>query len=466
MKIQVDCETLESLADTVTPVTVYMRIRDRFPGSLLLECADYRGSENSLSYICINPITSLRIEGEELIREPLTGDATTHPIRERAQVVAELEDFVLSFEFKNSPFKQGVFGYTSYGAVQYFEDISFRKRDGGALIPELYYSLYEYLIVIDHFRSTMKLVRNNVSADRASTFTLEELLTLITTAPIATYPFSADEQHAEISEEEHREVIGRCKSHIFRGDVFQIVPSRRFTQRFEGDEFNVYRTLRSINPSPFLFFFDYRTFRLLGSSPEAQLIVKDGEANIYPIAGTYPRNNNGLTDSELAEKLSGDPKESSEHVMLVDLARNDLSRHCRDVHVKVFKEVQFFSHVVHLVSRVTGTLRDPRSVVRVFADTFPAGTLTGAPKFKAMELIDRFEKDDRAFYGGAVGMFTPDGDCVHAIIIRSMLSKDGVLYQQAGGGIVADSVEDDEVREVLGKVGAPKRAVDLAGGRA
>lgn len=465
MKIKVDCETLESLADTVTPVTVYLRVRDRFPGSLLLECGDYRGTENSLSYICVNPISSIRVEGGRIIEEPLTGDAISHKVAAREEVVSALEEFVYSFEFENSEVSNGVFGYTSYPAVQYFEEIEFRERENKIEIPELFYSLYEYLIVIDHFRSSMKLIRNRVEGERNSCLTLEELHTLITSSPIATYPFSCEEQHPEISEEDHREIIRRCKSHIFRGDVFQIVPSRRFTQRFEGDEFNVYRTLRSINPSPFLFFFDYRTFRILGSSPEAQLVVKNGEANIYPIAGTYPRLG-GLTDSELADKLSKDPKESSEHVMLVDLARNDLSRHCRDVHVKVFKEVQFFSHVVHLVSRVTGTLRDPGAVVRVFADTFPAGTLTGAPKFKAMELIDRFEKDERAFYGGAVGMFTSKGECVHAIMIRSMLSKDGVLYQQAGGGIVADSSEDDEVREVLGKVGAPKRAVELAGGRA
>ncbi|MBE7179038.1 MAG: anthranilate synthase component I family protein, partial [Mucilaginibacter polytrichastri] len=246
---------------------------------------------------------------------------------------------------------------------------------------------------------------------------------------------------------------------IHRGDVFQIVPSRAFSQRFTGDEFNVYRALRSINPSPYLFYFDYGNFKLFGSSPEAQLTINKGEATIYPIAGTFKRTGSDTEDAEIALQLKNDPKESAEHVMLVDLARNDLSRHCDDVEVQAFKEVQFYSHLVHLVSKVSGKLRLGVDSFSVVADTFPAGTLSGAPKYRAMEIIDQNEPHLRSFYSGALGFMGFNGDFNHAIMIRSFLSKENTLNYQAGAGIVTASDPETELQEVNNKIAALRKAL-------
>lgn len=251
----------------------------------------------------------------------------------------------------------------------------------------------------------------------------------------------------------------KAKEHCFRGDVFQLVLSRRFFQNFKGDEFNVYRTLRSINPSPYLFFFDYGDFKIFGSSPEAQLIVQDGKAEIHPIAGTFKKTGDDKKDLISAKELAKDPKENSEHVMLVDLARNDLSRNGTNVVVEKNREIQFYSHVIHLVSKVTCKMKTTTNTFRVVADTFPAGTLSGAPKHKALQLIDKYEKIKRNFYGGAIGYMDFNGNFNHAIIIRSFLSLNNQLHYQAGAGIVADSIPESELQEVYNKLGALDKAL-------
>ena len=292
---------------------------------------------------------------------------------------------------------------------------------------------------------------------------LQKLEYLIKNKNFPEYHFQSNGgEESTLTGEDFMAVVDNMKQHIYRGDVFQIVPSRPFSRKFLGDEFNVYRSLRSINPSPYLFYYDYGDFRIFGSSPEAQITIKNNIASIFPIAGTFKRSGDDLKDAEIAQRLENDPKESAEHVMLVDLARNDLSRHCEQVEVKAFKEVQYYSHLIHLVSHVSGKLRDDVSSFKIVADTFPAGTLSGAPKYRAMEIIDENEKTKRSFYSGAIGYFGFNGDFIHAIMIRSFLSKNNTLHYQAGAGIVADSDPESELKEVDNKIAALRKAIEMA----
>ena len=229
-----------------------------------------------------------------------------------------------------------------------------------------------------------------------------------------------------------------------------------------GDEFNVYRALRSVNPSPYLFFFDYGDYKLMGSSPEAQLVIQNDKAFVHPIAGTFKRTGDDDADKMATEALLKDSKENAEHVMLVDLARNDLSRLCDEVKVEHYKQVQYFSHVIHLVSEVTGKVREGSNPFELVAKTFPAGTLSGAPKFKAIGLIDAYEPTPRSYYGGAIGFMGFDGSCNHAIMIRTFLSMNNTLTYQAGAGVVAASNPESELQEVNNKLRALKKAIDLA----
>jgi anthranilate synthase component 1 len=439
-------------------------VRDLFAETLLLESADYRGNENSRSYICVNPIATIEGRLNEVLISSADGLVRRETLPSPAHLLKELENFCGGFEFASShpEFVNGFFGFVSYDVVQAFEDIRFKNRPAPLYdVPTLKYSVYEFVVVIDHFRDKLTILHNHLNG--VVPRDIEKFKETLFTGDPVTAPFSVVGESKElISDVEHKEIIERCKAHIRRGDVFQIVPSRRFTQRYSGDDFQVYRAVRSINPSPFLFYFDYGSFRIIGSSPEYQILVSGGRASIFPIAGTLPRNISNESDDQLAERLKGDPKESAEHVMLVDLARNDLSRHCIDVRVDVFKEVQFYSHVVHLVSKVSGSLKGGHDALRVLADTFPAGTLSGAPKYRAMELIDDMEPHERGVYGGAIGVIGSNGECVHAIMIRTILSMKHTLHFQAGSGIVADSIPDSEVLEVHSKVGALRRAIAMA----
>jgi anthranilate synthase component 1 len=448
------------LADTITPVSIYLKIRDKFPNSILLESSDYHTADNSFSYICCHPIASIKIENNSMIKTFPDGTLEVITISAATDVPKEIEAFASQFQPEKSNFKfinNGLFGYTSYDAVQYFEKIDICKKENDLAIPELFYAVYQNIIAINHFKNEAYIFCHSIDNSN----NIKEIEQLLQTKTFASYSFTKeDEAVSNLTDAEFKANVTLAKKHCHRGDVFQLVLSRRFSQGFKGDEFNVYRALRNINPSPYLFFFDYGNFKIFGSSPEAQLVIKNKHAEIHPIAGTFKRTGNDEQDAELAKKLSEDKKENSEHVMLVDLARNDLSRNCTDVKVEKYKEVQFFSHVIHLVSKVTGKLNG--SSMKLVANTFPAGTLSGAPKHKAMQLIESIENTNRTFYGGAIGFMDFKGNYNHAIMIRTFLSKNHQLHYQAGAGIVEGSTEENEMQEVYNKLGALNKALELA----
>jgi anthranilate synthase component 1 len=450
------------LADTITPVSVYLKIRDKFPNSILLESSDYHGNDNSFSYICFNPIASFKVEDNKIETNFPDGFSEIIPIDKNVNVTNEVEQFSKQFKTNENKFKfitQGLFGYISYDAIQYFEKIKIANKATENKIPEIYYAVYQNIIAINHFKNEAYIFCHSYENENNT----NEIHQLLQAKNFASFTFTkAGEVVSNLTDTDFKNYVKLAKQHCQRGDVFQLVLSRRFSQDFKGDEFNVYRALRSINPSPYLFYFDYGNFKIFGSSPEAQLVIKDNNAEIHPIAGTFKRTGKDEQDAELAKKLSEDLKENSEHVMLVDLARNDLSRNCIDVKVEKYKEVQFFSHVIHLVSKVTGTLKPKHTFMELVAKTFPAGTLSGAPKYKAMQLIESIEKTNRSFYGGAIGFMDFEGNFNHAIMIRSFLSKNHTLHFQAGAGIVADSSEENETQEVYHKLGALQKALDLA----
>lgn len=450
------------LADTITPVSIYLKIRDQYPNSLLLESSDYHGSDNSFSYICCNPIASIKIENEIIIKNFPDGTIQKIAIESSTDIPEVIQEFSSQFKGEKNDFKfinNGLFGYISYDAVRYFEKVTIAKKENSNTIPDVYYAVYQNIIAINHFKNQAYIFCHSLDGKN----NISELEQLMQSRNIATYKFTKDgEGFSNLTDEEFKQNVALAKKHCYRGDVFQLVLSRRFTQGFKGDEFNVYRALRSINPSPYLFFFDYGDFKIFGSSPEAQIIVKDRKAEIHPIAGTFKRTGDDEKDAVLAKQLSEDKKENSEHVMLVDLARNDLSRHGHNVNVERYREVQFFSHVIHLVSKVTGHLHENATTLQVVADTFPAGTLSGAPKHRAMQLIEDYEKTNRNFYGGAIGFMDFEGNFNHAIMIRTFLSKNHQLHSQAGAGIVASSVEESEMEEVYNKLRALNTALDLA----
>ncbi len=450
------------LADTISPVSVYLKVRDKFPNSILLESSDYHGNDNSFSYICCNPIASIKVENS-IVTKTYPDHSTESKAVPADKVTLEVNAFTKQFDTqKDASFKfinNGMFGFTAYDAVKYFEDITISKKDDSIVIPEMYYAVYQNIIAINHFKNEAYIFAHCYGSES----NIDAIDHLIKVQSFSSYDFeSKGTISSNLSDEEFKSNVKLAKKHCARGDVFQLVLSKKFQQDFKGDDFNVYRALRSINPSPYLFYFDYGKFKIFGSSPEAQLVVQDKNAEIHPIAGTFARTGDDLKDAELAKKLVADKKENSEHVMLVDLARNDLSRHCSEVEVKKYREVQFFSHVIHLVSKVMGKVRKNTPTMQIVADTFPAGTLSGAPKYKAIELIEAYEKTSRAFYGGAIGFMDFEGNYNHAIMIRTFLSKNYQLHWQAGAGIVSKSNPENELQEVYNKLGALTKAIKLA----
>ena len=450
------------LADTITPVSIYLKIRDKYPNSILLESSDYHANDNSFSYICFNPIASIKVENDE-IEQHFPDGSFKKNYTKNISVTEEIDKFTQRFKVNSQEkFKfinNGIFGYTAYDAVKYFEDVEISKKENSIEIPEIYYAVYQNIIAINHFKNEAYIFAHCHDTEN----NIDEILQLIKAKNFASYKFSKNgEITSNLSDEEYKSHVELAKKHCARGDVFQLVLSKKFSQDYKGDEFNVYRALRNVNPSPYLFYFDYGDFKIFGSSPEAQLIVSDGKAEIHPIAGTFKRTGNDEKDAELAKLLAVDDKENAEHVMLVDLARNDLSRNGSQVKVETYREVQFFSHVIHLVSKVIGEKHKNVSTMQVVADTFPAGTLSGAPKHKAMQLIEKYEKTSRAFYGGAIGFMDFEGNFNHAIMIRTFLSKDHKLHWQAGAGIVSKSDPENELQEVYNKLGALTKAIELA----
>ena len=450
------------LADTITPVSVYLKIRDKFPNSILLESSDYHANDNSFSYICCNPIAYIKVEDDTLTQKFPDGSKEVSNISDQTDIPSIIHNFGQRFSVTQNGFKfiyNGLFGYMAYDAVRYFEDVEISKKEDSIDIPDIYYAVYQNIIAINHFKNEAYLFAHCYDTES----NVDEIEQLFTVRNFASYNFSKEgEPKSNLKDEEYKEHVALAKKHCQRGDVFQLVLSRRFSQGFKGDEFNVYRALRSINPSPYLFYFDYGNFKIFGSSPEAQLIVKDGKAEIHPIAGTYKRTGNDEKDAELAKELAQDEKENSEHVMLVDLARNDLSRNGNAVNVETYREVQYFSHVIHLVSKVTGQKKKDIPTMKIVADTFPAGTLSGAPKHMAMQLIEKYEKTGRAYYGGAIGFMDFKGNFNHAIMIRTFLSKNHELHYQAGAGLVAASDPETELQETYNKLGALTKALEIA----
>ncbi|WP_309613275.1 anthranilate synthase component I family protein [Flavobacterium sp.] len=459
-QFQLHTQHKQILSDTITPVSIYLKIRDKFPNSILLESSDYHTTDNSFSYICCNAIASIKIEHNSIVSSFPDGTSEKIAISTAVNVPKVIEEFASKFKPENNNFKfinNGLFGYINYDAVQYFEKVSIQKRIDDLVIPDLYYAVYQNIIAINHFKNEAYIFCHTID----NTNNINEIEQLLQTKTFASYRFTKEGNSvSNLTDAEFKSNVALAKKHCHRGDVFQLVLSRRFSQAFKGDEFNVYRALRNINPSPYLFFFDYGNFKIFGSSPEAQLVISNKHAEIHPIAGTFKRTGNDEQDAELAKKLAEDAKENSEHVMLVDLARNDLSRNCTEVKVEKYKEVQFFSHVIHLVSKVTGKLNG--SSMKLVANTFPAGTLSGAPKHKAMQLIEEIENTNRTFYGGAIGFMDFGGNFNHAIMIRTFLSKNHKLHYQAGAGIVESSSEENEMQEVYNKLGALNLALELA----
>lgn len=458
MPYQLKTTFKQVIADTFTPVSAYLKIRDKYPNSLLLESSDYHTNDNSFSYICCNPIAHFKVQNESIEKKYPDETYQKKEINAKVNVTTELQHFLSDFEVETNDFKfltNGLFGFTSYDAVRYFENLEIDKSQAELGLPDIFYLVFQNIIVIDHFKNEAYIFDHSFNTQNR----ISDISELLKNQNFAEYNFELNgEEYSNISDEDFKANVTKAKMHCQRGDVFQMVMSRRFSQRFKGDEFNVYRKLRSINPSPYLFYFDFGNYKIFGSSPEAHLVVQNGKAEIHPIAGTFKRTGNDQADADLALQLSEDEKENAEHVMLVDLARNDLSKHGKDVTVETYKEIQFFSHVIHLVSKVTAKINQSESL-KLLADTFPAGTLSGAPKHSAMTLIEKYEHTNREAYGGAIGVIDFNGNSNKAIIIRSFVSKDLHLHYQAGAGVVSDSQENNELQEVNNKLAALRKAL-------
>ncbi len=450
------------IVDTITPVSIYLKLRDNYSNTILLESSDYSAKDNSYAYICCNPVAKFYIKKNTLFTEYPDGSKVQKELTSDVLIFSELEKFIKKFSIKDDSnqskkyISRGLFGYMTYDSVRFFEKININNKSYGDDIPDIYYSLYSEIIVVNTFNNEATLITHSGSKNK-----IDEIEKLIKGKKTNQFSFKLNgELESNLSDDEFLKMVDNGIKHCYRGDVFQIVLSRKFSQKFSGDEFCVYRQLRSINPSPYLFYFDYGSFKIFGSSPEAQLVIKDKKAEIHPIAGTFKRTGDDTVDKEKATKLFEDDKENSEHMMLVDLARNDLSRSCSNVKVEKDREIQFYSHVIHLVSKVTGELKSSSN--DIIGNTFPAGTLTGAPKYKAMELIEEYENHNRSFYGGAIGFIDFDNNFNHAIMIRSFLSKNQNLLLQAGAGIVSKSNRNNELNEVYNKIGALLKALEKA----
>jgi len=457
------------LADVYTPVGIYLRLRDKFRDTILLESTDFHANENSFSIIGINAIAGIEITTTQSVEFKLPGLAAEKmTLDSSAKLTAVIAGFMDRFQVAEVAAKpiniaQGLFGYTSYDAIPFFEDIELNKnkqQNNDMQVALMRYRLYQYVIIVNHFKDEMYICENHFAGIESR---IGDIESIIRSKDVPVFPFDIKgTEVSSITDEAYKNMVAKGIEACHRGDVFQIVLSRRFMQSFSGDEFNVYRALRSVNPSPYLFYFDYGDYKLMGSSPESQVIIDNGKVIVHPIAGTFKRSGDDETDKTLAIELENDKKETAEHVMLVDLARNDLSRVCSDVTVTSFKKIHFYSHVIHLVSVVQGNIDKEKNPFTILGSTFPAGTLSGAPKYKAMQLIDENETTARGFYGGAIGFIGFDGNCNHAIMIRTFLSKNNTLVYQAGAGVVAASNPESELQEVNNKLGALKKAIELA----
>ena len=455
----------EQLSDLTTPVGVYLRVREQYPIALLLESSDYQSKENSYSFIAFEPISSIKISGGSVFRnndQIKLGETSSKTVTDYLNEF--YQEYSVEYEHPLARKFNGMFGYSSFEAVKYFDTMKLNGSGEAEIdhepIPDIQFHLFKFIIAFDHYTNKLYIIQNRANEEPDQ---IKDVVAMVNRQTQSGFKFSIKgSEDNGLAPDEFKELVAKAKHHCKIGDVFQLVLSRRFTQQFKGDEFNVYRSLRAINPSPYLFYFDYGDFKIMGSSPEAQLVIRENNVEIHPIAGTIKRSGDAAIDHDLALRLATDPKENSEHNMLVDLARNDLAKHCSNVRVSSDKVIQYFSHVIHLVSKVEATKSPKVGPFTIFEDTFPAGTLTGAPKYKAIELISQYEPHHRGFYGGAIGYVNFDGDMNMAITIRSLMAKNQTLFYQAGAGIVINSTEEGELNEVQHKSQAMRDAISMA----
>lgn len=448
-------ETKQFVGDLHTPVSLYLKVRDLYPQSAMLESSDYNSAENSKSFIALAPLASISITNGDVKFTENNKIVFRGDITDTFTPDIAINNFMAQYSVDGD---YGVFGYTAYDSVKYFENIPIDPKEQSVNdAPDMLYILYKYLIEFDHFHNILtvkEIVEEGADSD------IDTIISVLLNRNYSIFNFTpVGDITSTITDSQYIDMVEKGIKHALRGDLFQIVLSRRFEQKYVGDDFAVYRKLRSINPSPYLFYFDFGGFRIFGSSPETHCKIEGGVVTIDPIAGTAFRTGDSVEDARLAEELLKDPKENSEHVMLVDLARNDISRNATDTHVALYKEVQYYSHVIHLVSRVCGNLRPKNTSIKGFIDTFPAGTLSGAPKVRAMQLINDIEPHNRGIYGGAIGYIGFNGDINQAITIRTFVSRNNTLEFQAGAGIVALSNPERELQEVNNKLGALSKAI-------
>lgn len=456
--IRIKSSIHRQLSDFITPVNALLSVREKYPLSLLLESSDYQSKENSYTFLGFDPIANVKVE-DNLFKTSLGDKYTLNENRLPLLLEEFRNQFLFDTDDKEILRFSGIFGYSTFESVKYYDDFNFDKAKQEAVIPDVQFHFFKYLVVFDHYNSRLFIIENRKEDEESK---IEEIISLVNRPTRSIYSFEAGNVSSNMTDDDYKGLVKAAKDHCQRGDVFQLVLSRKYTQEFSGDDINVYRSLRAINPSPYLFYFDYGDFKIMGSSPEAHIMVRGSKVEIHPIAGTMKRTGDIEADNKTALELAEDPKENAEHNMLVDLARNDLSKHCSEVRVSKNKVIQYFSHVIHLVSKVEGQKPDNISAFQVLEDTFPAGTLSGAPKHMAIELINRYEPKERGFYGGAIGYVNFNGDMNVAITIRSVLSKNQELHYQAGAGIVVSSNENKELQEVENKLGAIQAAIKMA----
>lgn len=462
MKYKFTTNTKKVMGDLHTPVSLYLKIRDAFPQSALLESSDYHSNENSKSFIGLQPIANIDINNGEVLEVLPDGTHHTAMLSDTYTISEAVTRYMSKFEIsgQNSDVF-GLFGYTTFNCVKYTDNIKIKEsKEDRNDAPDMRYILYKILMVFDHQNDELTLVELLADGEESK---LSKVESLINARNFASYNFHKDgDEWSTISDEEFKSNVREGINQCVEGNVSQIVLSRRFVQQFTGDDFKVYRALRTINPSPYLFYFDFGGFRIFGSSPETHCQIRGEVISIDPIAGTAQRTGKISEDQAASERLKLDPKENDEHMMLVDLARADLSLNAHNVRLDFLRQVQYYSHVIHLVSRVSATLNEDANKIKAFFDTFPAGTLSGAPRDKAMQLISDIELHNRGAYGGCIGFIGFNGDISQAITIRTFVSRDNQLWYQAGAGVIKQSTDEGELQEVNNKLNALKNAINMA----
>ncbi len=460
------------LADVITPVSLFLHVRENATNPFLLESVEGGEQLARYSFIGSNPYQVLTFDGERL---ELTKSGKTEAINDGYfETLSRLTTAYSEPDIPDLPrLTGGAVGFSTYDTFRLVEHLPNTPPDTLHL-PEAVWGFYDEIYAFDHVKHQVVLIKT-VFIDEKTDLELaySDAVDALDNMEIAATNGSVEKRSFKIYPDSltsnmqkayFEEVVEKSKNYIYEGDIFQVVLSQRFEADMEGDAFMLYRALRMVNPSPYLFFLDFEDFQLVGSSPEVLVSVQDRRAKVLPIAGTRPRGKSHAEDIALEEDLLADPKELAEHVMLVDLGRNDLSRVCKAGTVKLVRDhvIERYSHVMHIVSEVQGDLDESNTSVDALMQCFPAGTVSGAPKIRAMEIIDEFEPTKRGIYAGAVGYFDFSGNMDTCIAIRTMVVASNKVYIQAGAGIVADSDPQKEFEETQNKAGALVQALSIA----